>query len=99
MRVNYPGKHLGQIGPVTSADYDRRVPLVVELPTGPQGIGICFNHQDVELVEAAPEITLEDEILQAWKNWPAAFFDELRPGLEREAVIRVAELVRRRTEN
>lgn len=43
----------GQSGPVTSAEYDQYpdVPLVVKLPGGPNGIGICFRVVDVEAVE------------------------------------------------
>lgn len=51
--VRYVGndtRWAGQEGRVLSTNYDRRVPLVVGLPGGPPGIGICFTDQNVELV-------------------------------------------------
>lgn len=51
--VRYVGtdpRYLGQEGRVLRADYAQRIPLVVELPGGPKGIGICFEDEHVEHV-------------------------------------------------
>jgi len=55
------GDRVGEEGAVTKADYARRVPLVVDLPSGPRGIGICYSDGWVELVKAAPPPTPRDE--------------------------------------
>lgn len=65
--VRYVGsdaRWVGQQGPVTRADYDGHtdVPLVVDLPGGPKGIGVCFAESNVEMVTPAT-LTLTDFLL------------------------------------
>lgn len=65
--VRYVGndpRWVGQQGPVTRADYDSHasVPLVVDLPGGPKGIGICFAESHVEMIAPAT-LTLTEFLL------------------------------------
>ena len=58
--VSGSSKYAGQEGRVSSVDYTRSVPLVVDLPGSI--MGICFNDENVELVEAAAALPHEAEV-------------------------------------
>lgn len=63
--VSTDARWTGQVGTVTRADYDRRVPFVVLLPNAPdapKNIGICFTAKSLVLVEAVdPELERLEE--------------------------------------